>query len=76
MFFNFPFGGGIPGHGPEMFFESDGFPHMNMDDSNIDKDKDYYKILGIDEKANEDEIKKAYRKMSMIHHPDKNGNTR
>ena len=54
MFFNFPFGGGIPGHGPEMFFESDGFPHMNMDDSNLDKDKDYYKILGVDEKANED----------------------
>jgi len=80
MFFNFPFGGGSPsnghGFGPEMFFETDdGFPHMNMDDNGIDKDKDYYKILGIDEKANEDEIKKAYRKLSMIHHPDKNGNT-
>jgi DnaJ-class molecular chaperone len=80
MFFNFPFGGGGPsnghGFGPEMFFETDdGFPHMNMDDNGIDKDKDYYKILGIDEKANEDEIKKAYRKLSMIHHPDKNGNT-
>lgn len=82
MFFNFPFGGGpssgFPGHnghgfGPEMFFESHEFPQMNMDD--IDKDKDYYKILGIEEKASEDEIKKAYRKMSMIHHPDKNGNT-
>jgi DnaJ-class molecular chaperone len=85
MFFNFPFGGGaasggFPGHnghgfgGPEMFFESDGFPpQMNAD--NIDKDKDYYKILGVDEKASDDELKKAYRKMSMIHHPDKNGNT-
>ena len=82
MFFNFPFGGGsasgFPGHnahgfGPEMFFEPDDFLHMNMDE--IDKDKDYYKILGIDEKAGEDEIKKAYRKMSMVHHPDKNGNT-
>jgi DnaJ-class molecular chaperone len=84
MFFNFPFGGGAAsggfpnghGFGPEMFFETDdGFPNMNMDDNGIDKDKDYYKILGIDEKANEDEIKKAYRKLSMIHHPDKNGNT-
>jgi len=79
MFFNFPFGGGPSnghGFGPEMFFETDdGFPHMNMDDNGIDKDKDYYKILGIDEKASEDEIKKAYRKMSMVHHPDKNGNT-
>jgi DnaJ-class molecular chaperone len=73
MFFNFPFGGGGPGHGPEMFFESDEFPHM--DPNNIDKDKDYYKILGVDEKAGDDEIKKAYRKMSMLHHPDKNGNT-
>ncbi len=75
MFFNFPFGGGIPGHGPEMFFNADDFSHMNMDDNNIDKDKDYYKILGVDEKASEDEIKKAYRRMSMLHHPDKNGNT-
>ena len=87
MFFNFPFGGGasssFPGHGngngngfnfgPEMFFEFDDFSQMNMDE--MDKDKDYYKILGVDEKASEDEIKKAYRKMSMIHHPDKNGNT-
>jgi len=83
MFFNFPFGnggtanGGFNGHGfggPEMFFESDGFPpQMNAD--NIDKDKDYYKVLGVDEKASDDELKKAYRKMSMIHHPDKNGNT-
>jgi DnaJ-class molecular chaperone len=79
MFFNFPFGGGSAGHnghgfGPEMFFESDGFPPQMNSDS-IDKDKDYYKILGVDEKANDDELKKAYRKMSMIHHPDKNGNT-
>jgi DnaJ-class molecular chaperone len=77
MFFNFPFGGaGFPpghGHGPEMFFESDDFPYM--DDTNIDKDKDYFKILGVDEKASDDEIKKAYRKLSMLHHPDKNGNT-
>lgn len=78
MFFNFPFGGGAgPGHGPEMFFESDEFPHMGMgmDTNNIDKDADYYKILGVDEKSSDDEIKKAYRKMSMLHHPDKNGNT-
>jgi DnaJ-class molecular chaperone len=77
MFFNFPFGGGAggQGHGPEMFFESNEFPHMGMDTNNIDKDADYYKILGVDEKAGDDEIKKAYRKMSMLHHPDKNGNT-
>eukprot|EP01063_Lacrimia_lanifica_P041548 TRINITY_DN9726_c1_g1_i1.p1 TRINITY_DN9726_c1_g1~~TRINITY_DN9726_c1_g1_i1.p1 ORF type:complete len:503 (+),score=239.83 TRINITY_DN9726_c1_g1_i1:83-1591(+) len=33
--------------------------------------KDYYKILGVDQKATEKEIKKAYRKLAMIHHPDK-----
>jgi len=35
------------------------------------KRKDYYKVLGIDKNANEEEIKKAYRKRAMVHHPDR-----
>jgi len=31
--------------------------------------KDYYKILGVERNANEEEIKKAYRKRALVHHP-------
>ena len=34
-------------------------------------DIDYYKTLGVTRSASDSEIKKAYRKLSMLTHPDK-----
>ena len=31
----------------------------------------FYKVLGVDESSTNDEVKKAYRKMAIKHHPDK-----
>lgn len=36
-------------------------------------DRNYYDVLELDKNANDNEIKKAFKKAALVHHPDKGG---
>jgi hypothetical protein len=58
------FGGGFPGGGSG-FGEVPARPRSD--------NTRFYKILGAEKSATDQELKKAHRKLALVHHPDKKG---
>jgi len=54
-----------------LFSESKKLLHDAKLELKKSKRKDYYKLLGVNKSATDDEIKKGYRKRALVHHPGK-----
>jgi preprotein translocase subunit Sec63 len=55
-----------------VFFAADGALAQRQRNQPKKEGKDFYKILGVGREATKAEIKRAYRKLSLQYHPDKN----
>jgi curved DNA-binding protein CbpA len=50
--------------------------YYNYNKMSTDRKKDLYSVLGVNKDSTQDDIKKAYRKLSLQLHPDRNNNSK
>src|SRR6516165_7819369 len=54
------------------FFRHPGFDSWHCPEGKMASKRDYYDVLGVNKDAGEEDIKRAYRKLAMQYHPDRN----